>query len=315
METFNDALNEAINYSEKIIKANLLNFPDREIDAEDYLELPDGKILTIKVKVKKIKDRIKIDYTGTSPQVRAPLNAVYGVTLSGIYFVIKAITDPEVMMNDGCFRVIDVNVPEGTIMNPVFPYPVSGGNVETSMRNADVLLKAFSQIVPEKVPAACGGSMNNVMMGGVHNNKTWSFYETVGVGLGASNGKNGLSGIHCNMTNTLNTPIELMELNYPIVIEKYELRENSGGNGRFKGGLGIERWYRIKANNTIFTILAERERIAPWGLNGGSEGAKTEVYLVRENIMKKIPCKTSMELQNGDLVILKTAGGGGFGNP
>lgn len=311
--TFFGALDEAINYSERIIRANLLNFPDMEVEAEDYIEAPNGNILTIKVKVNKVKDSVKIDYTGTSKQIRAPLNAVYGVTLSGVYFVIKAITDPEIMMNEGCFRVIDVNVPEGTIMNPVYPYPVSGGNVETSQRNADVLLKAFSKIVPEKIPAACGGSMNNVMIGGVYEGKTWSFYETVGVGLGAYNGKDGVSGLHCNMTNTLNTPIELVEIYYPLVIEKYEFREGSGGEGKYKGGMGIERWYRMKADNTIFTILAEREKKSPWGLEQGGNGKPTEVLLKRNDKITKLPSKTTIELNAGDIVILKTAGGGGFG--
>jgi len=313
IENFVDGVNEAIDYSERVIRSHVKNFPDSVVEAEDFLELPDGNLAKLKVKIIKENDSIKIDYTGTSEQVKFPLNAVYGVTLSGVYFVIKAVTDPDIMMNHGCFNVIDVNVPEGTILNPIYPYPVSGGNVETSQRNADVLLKAFSKIVPDKIPAACGGSMNNVMIGGIHENRPWSFYETVGVGLGAFNGKNGVSGIHCNMTNTMNTPVELVELYYPLAIEKYEFRENSGGNGKYKGGMGIERWYRIKTDNTTFTILADREKIAPWGLNGGGEGAKTEVYIEKNGKRIKVPAKGSYNLSKNDLVILMTAGGGGYG--
>lgn len=312
-EVFNEGVEEAINYTERVIRSGLSTLPDSSEEAEDYVELPDGGLAKINVRIKKRGGFLSVDYSGTSPQVRVPLNAVYGVTLSGVYYVVKALTDPEIMMNDGCFRVIDVRVPEGTILNPVFPAPVSGGNVETSMRNVDALLKAFAKIAPERVPAACGGSMNNIMFGGVYKGMTWSFYETVGVGLGAYNGGNGLNGVHCNMTNTMNTPVELVELYYPLRIERYELREGSGGEGMYRGGMGVERVYRVLADNTVFTVIADRERIAPWGLMGGGNGKPTEVYIKRGEEIKRVPAKHSEELMKDDLVILRTAGGGGYG--
>ena len=314
LKSFENAAGAALDYSERMVRKAIASFPDRTGNAADCMEMPSGDV-GMKVAVRKNEDSISIDYTGTAGQVKAPVNAVYGVTLSAVYYVLKCITDPDIMMNDGCFRPVAVHVPEGTLLNPTFPYPVSAGNTETSQRNADLLFRAFYGIVPERISASCGGSMNNIMIGGLAGGRTWSFYETNAVGMGASSGKDGIDGIHCNMTNTLNTPAELVELYYPLSITRYQFRDGSGGMGEWRGGAGIERSFRIGNDQTLLTVMAERERHAPQGLNGGLEGARTEIQLERGGRRERIPSKCTVELSEGDIVTIFTAGGGGFGNP
>lgn len=312
LKSFEAACGSALDYSERITRSSLDSFPDASGEASDVMEMPGMGDVRLHVTVSKRKDTVSVDYTGTSEQVRAPINAVYGVTLSAVYYVLKCITDPDLMMNDGCFRPVKVNAPAGTVLNPEFPYPVSAGNTETSMRNADLLLSAFHAIVPDRIPASAGGSMNNVMMGGIHKGRTWSFYETNAVGMGASIGRDGTDGIHCHMTNTLNTPVELVELNYPLAVTAYQFRDGSGGPGKWRGGAGIERSYLVK-DSTLFTIMAEREWHQPKGLAGGGGGAMTEVYLERGGLRERISSKCTIELRAGDIVTIRTAGGGGYG--
>ncbi len=313
LDAFESACEAALDYSERVTRLAISRFPELSGEADDFMEMPGMGEIRLHVRVARKGESVTIDYAGTSGQVRAPINGVYGVTLSAVYYVLKSITDPDIMMNDGCFRPVQVNVPSGTILNPTFPHPVSAGNTETSMRNADVLLRAFRDLVPERVPASCGGSMNNIMIGGFSDGHTWSFYETNGVGMGASIRGDGTDGIQCNMTNTLNTPAELVELYYPLAITKYQFREGSGGRGRWRGGAGIERSYTVRADDTLFTIMAERERFGAPGLEGGCEGSRTEVYLERKGELSRVPTKCTLSLSSGDVITLKTAGGGGYG--
>jgi len=258
-----------------------------------------------------------VDYTGTDNQVSNPLNAVYGVTLSGVYYVTRTLTGDDVPANHGAFAPITVHAPEGTILNPTFPHPVAGGNVETSQRNADLLYRAFSRAIPDKVPADSGGSMNNVMMGGTYKGRDWAFYETIGVGLGARTDADGIDGIQANMTNTMNTPIEEVERSFPLLIKKYELRPNSSGRGRHRGGTGIIRSYQGLTDNITVTVLADRGRNGPRGLFGGGRGAQTEVNLYKRARGKtqkmRVPVKVTLVLQKGDVIEIRTAGGGGYG--
>ncbi len=313
ISAFKNASETALNRSERMMRLSISEFPDGSSEAVDWMEMPDMPEIQLKVRIIKQADRILIDYTGTAEQMKAPINAVYGVTLSGVYFVMKCLTDPGIVMNDGCFRPVTVNVPEGTLLNPQFPFPVSAGNTETSMRNADILFKAMTRFAGNRVPAACGGSMNNVMIGGVFRSKTWSFYETNAVGMGASSELDGTDGVHCNMTNTLNSPVELVEVDYPVSIVKYQFREGSGGTGKWRGGCGIERSYLIQAPNTSMTLMSEREFHSPWGLNGGDGGATTEIFLNRGGKITRVPSKCTLELNEGDVVTINTAGGGGYG--
>ena len=206
---------------------------------------------------------------------------------------------------------------KGTVVNATPPYAVAGGNVETSQRIVDVLLKAFAEIIPEKIPAACQGTMNNITIGGIdpRTDKPFTFYETIGGGFGARFGLDGIDGIHSHMTNTMNTPIEEIEKRYPIMILKYSLRPNSGGLGKWRGGLGIERVYKV-LTRAILSVLGDRHKFPPWGLRGGLPGAPGEYVVIRKNGETiRLGSKDRIPLNPGDVVIIRTPGGGGYGNP
>lgn len=252
---------------------------------------------------------MRVDFTGTHKQIDCPLNAVFGVTVASTSFALKAVLDPDLPMNNGFFRVVKIQAPEGCLVNPRKPAPVSIGNVETSQRIVDVIFKALSKVFPDKVPAASHGSMNNVIIGG----RGWVFYETVGGGMGARPTMDGVDGVHTNMTNTMNTPIEVIEREYPIMILEYSLRDGSGGAGKYRSGLGIRRVYKV-LSDAVVTVIAERVRLKPWSLEGGMDGESGDHYVVRKGEIVKVS-KDTVELSEGDLIVINTPGGGGYGNP
>jgi N-methylhydantoinase B len=227
------------------------------------------------------------------------------------------VTDPSIPANAGCFKPIQVKAPAGTILNAEPPAPVAGGNVETSTRIVDVALKAFAGIVPEKVCAACQGTMNNVTIGGVdpRTGKYFTYYETIGGGFGARYNKDGVDGIHSHMTNTLNTPIEALESAYPLRVKRYELIRRSGGKGRFRGGLGIRRDTEMLVDRSTISLMGERQRRGPWGLQGGGSGSPGEYGIARGNKMKALSSKTTLSANAGDVLTVTTPGGGGYGLP
>jgi len=314
---FQQACAESLRKTEHLMRLRLSKIPSGTYRAQDYLEDPDGHDIRLKVTLTLSKGRLKVDYTGTDRQVSNPLNAAYGVTLSGAYYVTRTLTGEDVPANHGAFAPITVYAPEGTILKPIFPHPVAGGNVETSQRNADLLYRAFSKAIPDKVPADSGGSMNNIMMGGTYKGRNWAFYETIGVGLGARSDADGIDGIQANMTNTMNTPIEEIERSYPLLIKRYELRPDSSGSGRHRGGSGIVRSYQSLSNAVTVTILSDRGRNRPQGLFEGGPGARTEVTLYKKDKGKtrkiRLPVKITVLLEKGDVIEIKTAGGGGYG--
>ncbi len=317
-KAFQQACAESLKKTEEMMRLRLSKIPSGTYQAQDYLEDPDGHDIQLRVTLTISKGRLRVDYTGTDSQVSNPLNAVYGVTLSGVYYVIRTLTGDDVPANHGAFAPITVHAPEGTILNPTFPHPVAGGNVETSQRNADLLYRAFSKAIPDKVPADSGGSMNSIMMGGSHKGRNWTFYETIGVGLGARRDADGIDGIQANMTNTMNTPIEEIERSYPLLLKEYELRADSSGPGRHRGGTGIIRSYQALNDNITVTVLADRGRNKPRGLFGGGSGALTEVNLYERARGKtrktRLPVKVTLVLRKGDVIEIRTAGGGGYGN-
>ena len=320
IKTFEAAVEKIMDYSEKRIRNEIKRMPKESCSAEDYLENTGttNKRVKIKVTVTVKEDELIIDYTGTDKQVDGPVNAVLGVTLSGVYYVLRCLTDPSIPMNAGCFRPVRVKVPKGCLMNPVPPAPVAGGNVETSQRNVDVLLKAFSKIIPEKVCAACQGTMNNVCVGGLKDGKgeAWTFYETIAGGFGGRHGMDGVDAVHSHMTNTMNTPIEAIETIYPLRFLTYKLREDSGGPGKWRGGVGLERSWMLLASSAVLSVLAERTKIPPWGLFGGKPGAKGEYYLIKANGKRvKLKSKCTVKMEKGDIFMVRTPGGGGYGNP
>ncbi|MBS7630053.1 hydantoinase B/oxoprolinase family protein [Candidatus Bathyarchaeota archaeon] len=319
LETVQDAMNAVMDYSERRVRAELEKMPEGTYTASDFLEDTGNEENPVEIKVEiAIKEgNIIFDYEGTSKQVNGPVNAPLGVTIAGIYFTLVSVTDPNIPINDGCFRPIILNIPKRCLLNPERPAPVAGGNVETSQRNVDVLLKAFSQIIPERIPAAGQGTMNNVSLGGLREDGTpWTFYETIGGGSGGRPGSDGVDGVHVNMTNTMNTPIEAIEAYYPIRFESYSLRPDSGGAGEWRGGCGIVRSWTLLSPTATVSILAERNKIRPWGLNGGSPGAAGEYMLRRaDGSMVKLPSKCTLRVYKGETLLIHTPGGGGYGSP
>jgi N-methylhydantoinase B len=313
---FDAAIDRALDASETRTRAALRDLPDGDVVASDVLEDMHGEpSIRLTVRLTKTDDRVVLDYDGTAQQIDAPLNAVYGVTLSGIYYALRAMTDPTIPMNEGCFRPIEVRVPAGTMLNPNRPAPVSGGNVETSMRNADLVLRALAALAPGRVPAQSGGSMNNVMMGGNDRGTPWSFYETNGCGMGARPHADGIDGIHAHMTNTLNTPIEAIERDFPLRIVRYEFAEGTAGDGRYRGGTGLVRSFNLTRGTATLSLLAERHVVAPCGIDGGADGTTGAHTIVRDGTTTRLPAKTSLRLEAGDVVEIRTAGGGGYGPP
>ncbi|UCG45371.1 MAG: hydantoinase B/oxoprolinase family protein [Candidatus Bathyarchaeota archaeon] len=320
VDTYHDAVETIMNRSELMMRSEIAKMPKGRFEAEDFLEdtgIHDEPV-RIRVAITVHDDTVKIDYTGTHNQVDAPINAVWGVTLSGVYYTLKCITNPAIPTNDGYCRPIKVYAPKGTILNPTRPAPVAGGNVETSQRNVDVLMKACARLVPERVCAACQGTMNNISVGGADSEtgKAWSFYETVAGGFGGRYGFDGIDAIHTHMTNTMNTPIEAIEQAYPIRVLAYELRRDGGGPGRWRGGVGITRSWQLLAPSATLSILAERVKIPPWGLFRGRPGALGEYLLKKpDGRTIKLKSKSVVTMRQGDTLLIKTPGGGGYGDP
>ncbi|MGH2403804.1 MAG: hydantoinase B/oxoprolinase family protein, partial [bacterium] len=315
-----EAAQEILNHSERKLRSAIRQMPRGTYTADDYLESTGTSEQRVRLRVRiEVTDQLlHFDYHGTDRQVTGPVNAAYGVTLAGVYFVLKALVDPELPMNEGAFRAVTVQVPEGTLLNPRRPAAVGAGNVETSQRNVDVLLRAFGQIWPERVPAASQGTMNNLALGGADpvTGDSWAYYETHGGGYGARPGLDGENGIHSHMTNTLNTPIEALERTIPVRVHYYGLRPDTGGAGEWRGGLGIEKDIELLAPTAIVTLLGERRELAPWGASGGRPGARSGYYLIdRRGRARKLASKCTMSVMRGERIVLRTPGGGGYGRP
>jgi len=312
------AIERALHDSEARMRAALRGLGSGTFAAVDFLEDRFGEpSLRIALSLELRADgSARFDYTGTSAQAAMPLNAVLGVTLSGVHYALRAVTDPTIPMNDGCFAPVEVYVPEGTLLNPHRPAAVSGGNVETSTRNADVVLQALARAAPDRVPASSGGTMSNVMLGGTFADGTaWAFYETNGCGMGARPHADGLDGIQCHMTNTLNTPIEAIEREYPLRVTRYEFASETGGDGAHRGGNGLVRALELTEGTAQASLLADRHTLPPPGACGGEPGACGRHALLRDGAETALPAKTTFALRAGDVLVIQTPGGGGFGPP
>ncbi|MBV8371860.1 MAG: hydantoinase B/oxoprolinase family protein [Candidatus Eremiobacteraeota bacterium] len=309
------ALDRILDDSETRMRNALRSLGDGIFESVDFMEDRSGEpSIRIALRLELRDGGVRLDYEGTSPQVRFPLNAVFGVTLSGVHYALRAVTDPTIPMNDGCFRPVDVFVPEGTLLNPQRPAPVSGGNVETSTRNADVVLQALAQAAPQRVPACSGGTMSNVMLGGVRRDgRAWAFYETNGCGMGARPNSDGIDGIQCHMTNTSNTPIEAIERDYPLRVTRYEFASGTGGAGRYRGGNGLIRAVELLEGSAQATLLADRHTLRPPGAQGGEPGACGRHALFHAGKETAEPAKVTLKLEPGDVLTVQTPGGGGFG--
>ncbi len=304
--SFDAYVEEVLRYSERIIRKELSKMPKMKVKSQDYLEW-DEKI-AIKVELEKKNDELYIDFSGTAEDIPGNLNSVESITLSAVYYTLVGLIQRDLMINEGCYRPLYVTVPEKTIVNAQKPRALVAGNVETSQRIVDVLMNAFSQIVPERVIAQSQGTMNNIIIGGSYNGENFTYYETIGGGMGASSSKDGESGVHSHMTNTLNTPIEALETEYPLYVRRYALRGGSGGPGGHRGGDGIIKEIQVLTDCTM-SIISERRKIAPTGLFGGLDGKKGVNLLNGE----EIPGKCTLNLKKGDIITIKTPGGGGYG--
>lgn len=311
------AIDRILDESERRMRIRLRELGNGTFDARDTLEDRSGEpSIVLALRLTLDDGSAHFDYAGTAPQLDFPMNAVYGVTLSGVYYALRAVTGDAMAMNDGCFRPVRVDVPEGTLLNPRRPAPVSGGNVETSTRNADLVLQALAKAAPDRVPAASGGTMSNVMLGGLTpSGEPWAFYETNGCGMGARPGLDGIDGIQCHMTNTLNTPIEAIERYYPLRVTRYEFADGTGGAGRYRGGDGLIRALELTGGTARYSLLADRHRVAPAGAQGGGNGATGHHTLIRNGARAELPAKDTSAFHPGDVIEVQTPGGGGYGTP
>jgi len=259
------------------------------------------------------RGRARIDFEGSAPQTAGPLNANFAVTRSAVLYVFAALAGGEVPPNEGLAEPLTIAAPEGSIVNATFPAAVAGGNVETSQRIVDVLLRALAPAAPDRIPAASAGSMNNVALGGTVGGRSFAYYETLAGGAGGGPSGPGLSAVHTHMTNTMNTPVEALETYYPLCVRRYAVRRGSGGRGRHPGGDGVVREIEFLAPAHV-TLLGERRRVPPWGLAGGESAAcGRDRLLPARGGVRALAAKATFQVQKGDRLRVETPGGGGFG--
>jgi len=314
-----EGMEAVLDYSERRMRSEIERLPGGSFSFADELD-DDGvcdKPVLIMAKINVSGDRLVVDFTGSADQVKGPVNAVYAVTASAVYYAVRAVTDPEIPPNAGCYRPIEIIAPQGSVVNAAPPAPVVGGNLETSQRIVDVILGAFAAVLPERVIAACQGTMNNVAIGGIDpsTGRAYTLYETIAGGFGARPDRDGIDGIHSHMTNTLNTPIEALETAYPLRVERYELIRGSGGEGRFRGGQGIRREITCLRGEARLSLLTDRRRRPPYGLAGGEPGALGKNVLIRNGAEIPLPAKGTVGILAGETVSIRTPGGGGYGDP
>ena len=297
------AMDELHAYSERSVRAAIAALPDGRYEADDVLE-PIAGMLVIRAAVTIRGDEIEIDFAGTSPQHDGNLNCPLAVTRSATYFVVRALTVPDLAASGGAYGPVTVRAEPGSLLNAQPPAAVVAGNTETSSRIVDTLFRALGRALP--APAQGQGTMNNLTFG----NPRFTYYETIGGGQGGCPDGPGPSAVHVAMSNALNTPVEALELAYPLRVERYALRQGSGGAGRHPGGDGVVRQLRV-LEPCRMSILSERRSHAPQGAQGGAPGARGRSLLNGE----ELPAKVTRSLDAGDVVTIETPGGGGYGAP
>ena len=316
--TYMDAL---LDYAEQSIRSGIKKIlPKGKYSFVDYIEGDgiDEKLIKIEATVEVKDDRVVVDFSGTDKQVRGPMNARISAARACAYYVMKCIIDPDLPVNSGTYRAIEVLAEEGSLVQARFPAAVCNANIITDQRLVDVLLGALLKAVPERVIAACSGEMNLVNLGGINSDtgEYYNYVETYGGGQGAMHNQDGMDGVHTHMTNTRNTPVEVIETTYPFRIDKYGLVPNSEGAGKYRGGLGMTREIVMLDEGTKFTLGADRRKIRPWGVFGGEDASTSDCVIVsKDGKRKRLPSKITTTLKKGDKVILITPGGGGWGKP
>ncbi len=303
-------------YTEKILRETIKDIPDGKYSFSDYLD-DDGisdKPVKIAVEIIIKDSQAIIDFSSSSPQVEGGVNANFAVTYSAVLYVFRSLIEEDIPFNTGLMKPLRIKAPRGSIVNALYPAATAGGNVETSQRIVDVLLGALSQAIPQKIPAASSGTMNNVALGGYDplRKTNFAYYETIGGGMGASFDSPGLSGVHTHMTNSLNTPLEALENYLPLRIRRYSLRWGSGGAGEREGGDGIIREYEFLVPTQV-TIISERRKFSPYGLRGGEQGARGKNILFSQEKRILLGSKVNIKVRPKDILRLETPGGGGYG--
>ncbi|NPV60894.1 MAG: hydantoinase B/oxoprolinase family protein [Actinobacteria bacterium] len=300
-------------YGEEMARHALGAVPEGEYSFVDYLD-DDGMgavDIPIRVRVNIGDSRMRVDFTGSSGEVEGPLNCPRSVTLSATYYVFRCLLPRDAPFNHGCLRVLEVIIPSPSLLDASWPRAVAGGNVETSQRIVDALLGALHAALPDLIPAASYGTMTNLALGG-KDPVPFAYYETVAGGCGARPGMDGLDATHNHMTNTMNTPVEALEYAYPLRVLEYSIARGTGGRGAYRGGDGVLRRIEVLEKATI-TLLSDRRKRAPYGLAGGEDGRPGEDYLVRAGRREKLPSKARLTVEPGDILEIRTPGGGGHG--
>ena len=325
LERAQSASRALLDYSERMMRAFLERVPQGTYRAEDFMD-SDGISerpvkIAVAVKVERPSGRVArghkvtVDFTGSDPQVEGSINAVEAITYSACFYAFRCLLEEDVPATSGLMRPIRVIAPSGTVVNARPPAAVAGGNVETSQRIVDVLLRALAQAIPDRIPAAASGTMNNLTIGGIdpRTGEPFAYYETIAGGMGARPNKPGVSGVHTHMTNSLNTPAEALEYSYPLRVRRYSLRPASGGKGKHRGGDGIVREIEVLTDAEV-TLLSDRRRLGPWGLEGGRDGVPGSASVIRQDgSVEKLPGKCNTRLHRGERIRIESPGGGGWG--
>ena len=315
-------MQELQDYSENLMRAFLSKVPRGRYEAEDFLDDDGAGSGPVRIAVAldftapaKGKPIVTVDFSGSSPQVQGSINAVEAIAYSACFYVFRCLLQEDVPAAAGLMRPVHMIAPPGTVVNSRPPAAVAGGNVETSQRIVDVLMRALALPLPDRVPAGSSGTMNNLTIGGIdeRSGEPFAYYETIAGGMGARPDRAGVNGVHTHMTNSLNTPAEALEYAYPLRVTRYSLRKESGGKGRFRGGDGVVREVELLSDAEV-TFLADRRTRGPYGLQGGAPGTagKTEI-LHPDGSSEQLPGKCSVRLKRGARVRIESPGGGGWG--
>ncbi len=315
IERIKELSESLIAYGEKLMKSVIRRIPEGVYEFEDFME-DDGfgnENIKIKVKIKVEKEKVIVDFSESSPQTDGVINAVRSITVSAVYYVFRCLMPEDAPTNEGCFKPIEIITKKGTVVDAEFPSAVAGGNVETSQRIVDAVLGALSKALPDIIPSASQGTMNNVAIGGIdpRTGKRFTYYETIGGGMGAWKGGDGESAVHSHMTNTMNTPVEALEHSYPFLVKEYSIRKNSGGEGKYRGGDGIVREIEVLTDVEV-TVISERRRIPPYGLFGGKPGRTGRNVIIRNGKEEEMGGKFTARLKRGERLRIETPGGGGY---
>ena len=307
---------QLIDYSARMMRRTIKAIPDGVYKGEDALDddgVSDTKV-GIKARVTIKGERAHVDFSGSAPQVAGAINAVEAITVSAVSYVFRCLVGADIPASAGLMEPIEVIAPRGTIVNATHPAPVAGGNVETSQRIVDTLFRALAQALPAIIPAASQGTMNNLTIGGIdpRTGAEFAYYETVAGGMGARPRQDGMSAVHTHMTNSLNTPAEALEYAYPLRVRVYSIRKHSGGRGARRGGDGVIREIETLCEARM-SLLADRRRIAPYGLAGGEDGKTGRASVLKNGRTRRLASKGSWQLEAGDRVRIETPGGGGHG--